>query len=165
MTKPDTCKTCNRRRVQAGIIASLFTIMLALLTVSNAYGHKIHLFCSFEGTTLHCEAYFSGGKPVQNSPVRLYSLDSGEHIASGVTSTEGTFSMNIEHKIPLEAVLDAGQGHRATWTWNNASEQSEPLPTVPAEKKQNPFMAITTGIVAIVVFFGLLKLWKRRNAA
>ena len=164
MNKTDACRSCNRRPVHAGIIASLFTIMLTLLTISDAYGHRINLFCRFEGTTLHGEAYFSGGKPVQNSPIHIYSIDSGEHIASGVTSTEGTFSVNIENKIPLKAILDAGNGHRATWTWNKTSGQSEPLPTVPAEK-QNPLTAIATGIVAIVVFFGLLNLWKRRNAA
>ncbi len=164
MKKNDACRSCNRRPVHAGIITSLFAIMLTFLTISDAYGHKINLFCRFEGSTLHGEAYFSGGKPVQNSPIRIYSLDSGEHIASDVTSTEGTFSVNIGNKIPLKAILDAGQGHRATWTWDTTSEQSESLPAVPAEE-QNPLTAIATGIVAIVVFFGLLNLWKRRNAA
>lgn len=165
MTSPEASRKCNRHRVQAGIFASVLTITLTLLAVSNAYAHKVNLFCRFEGTTLHGEAYFSGGNPSQNSTIRIFSLDSGEQIASGTTSSEGTFSIKLDKKIPVKAVLEAGQGHRATWTWSKTSEQSEPLPTAPAEKRQNPFMVIATGIVVIAVFFGLLKLWKRRNAA
>ncbi len=152
------------QNAQGAIFIFIATVTLNLLCAPDAQAHKINLFCRFEGTTLHGEAYFSGGDPVKNSPIRIYALDSGEQLASGVTSGEGTFTLPLEKKVPVKAVLEAGHGHRASWTWDKKDEQAEPQAT-PSVEVENPLTAIAAGLVVIAVFFGILYLWKRRDAA
>lgn len=153
-----------RQNIQAGITASVFTILFTLFTVSDAQAHRINLFCRFEGSTLHGEAYFSGGNPVKNSMVSIYALDTGKKLASGVTSGEGTFTIPLEKKVPVKTVLDAGQGHQASWTWNQTSERTGPEEIFQTDR-QNPFTAIAAGLAAIAVIFGIIYLRKRSNAA
>lgn len=148
--------------IQAGVLASLFAILLTLPAISDAEAHGINLFCRLEGPTLHGEAYFSGGNPAKNSTINIYAIDTGKLLASGATSSEGKFSIPFEKKVPIKVVLDDGQGHRASWTWNKTSKK-EIEPQRPVSKK--PFPTIIAGIAAIAVIFGILYLWKRRDAA
>ena len=135
-----------------------------LLLSPDAYAHKINLFCRFEGTTLHGEGFFSGGNPVKNSSVNIFDLENGNLLASTMTSDEGTFAVSFEKKPSIQVVLDAGQGHRATWTWDNTSEEAGISQNNLADA-QNPILIIAAGLIAIAVFFGTLYLWKQRHAA
>ena len=142
----------------------LFSICsCCLLVTSEAYAHKINLFCWFEGTTLHGEGFFSGNNPVKHCPINVFDLENGNRLASTMTSDEGTFAVFLEEKLPVLVVLDAGQGHRATWTWNKTSDKGE-IPQSNHSDPQNPVPAITAGLIAIAVFFGLLYLWKQHHA-
>lgn len=164
MKNPVTRIVRYLQNVQAAIFIFIAIVTLNLLCVSDAQAHKINLFCRFEGTTLHGEAYFSGGYPVKNSTIRIYALDSGKQLASGVTSGEGTFTLPLEKKVPVKAVIEAGHGHRASWTWDKKDEQAEPQAS-PSAETENPLTAIAAGLAVIAVFFGTLYLWKRHNAA
>lgn len=134
-----------------------------LLLSPDAYAHKINLFCRFEGTTLHGEGFFSGGNPVKNSSINIFDLENGNLLASTMTSDKGTFAVSFEKKPSIQVVLDAGQGHRATWTWDNASEEAGTSQNNLADAR-NPILIIAAGLIAIAVFFGILYLWKQRHA-
>ncbi len=145
------------------------TLLLFFLTPlppasPNAYAHNITLFCQFEGTTLYGEGYFSSGDPVKNSPIHVYDLDNGKRLASTLTSEEGTFSVSLEKKTSVKAILDAGQGHRASWTWDKTTGQA-----LFPEKQNTDAVSraplIATGLTAIGLLFGMLYLWKHRHAA
>ncbi|UZJ36530.1 MULTISPECIES: hypothetical protein [unclassified Prosthecochloris] len=146
--------------------SSLFFFFLAifLLTSPNALAHKVNLFCWYEGTELHGEGYFSGGNPAQNSSIRVYDLENGNLLASCVTSRKGTFTISLEKKVPIKVVLDAGQGHRASWTWNEKNEQAASTENIHTPGVKNKTTAIAAGLVAIVAFFSFLYLWKQRHA-
>ena len=164
MKNPATRIIRYLQNVQATIFIFIAAVTLNLLCVSDAQAHKINLFCRFEGTTLHGEAYFSGGDPVRNSSISIYALDSGKQLASGVTSSEGTFTLPLEKRVPVKAVLEAGHGHRASWTWDRKDEQAESQEP-PSAETENPLTVIAAGLAVIAVFFGFLYLWKRRDAA
>ncbi len=139
-------------------------LMLHMFASNDAFAHKTSLLCRFEGTALHGEGYFSGGSPVKNGVINIYDLKSGKRLVSTVTSDEGTFVVSLENKVPVKVVLDAGQGHRATWTWDGAAEQAESAEHGHTDA-ENPVIAIGSGLALIAVLFGLLYLWKRRHAA
>ena len=151
-------------QVLSKAFALFFILSCCLLVSPDAYAHKINLFCWFEGTTLHGEGFFSGGDPVKNSSINVFDLENGNRLASTITSGEGTFSVSLEEKLPIQVVLDAGQGHRATWTWNKTSEEAE-IPQNNLADTQNPAPAIAGGLIAIAAFFGILYFWKQRHAA
>ena len=163
MKSPAKHKPQPFSRVLSEVFVFFFTLSCFLLLSPDAYAHKIHLFCRFEGTTLHGEGFFSGGNPVKNSPINIFNLENGNLLASTMTSDEGTFAVSLEEKPSIQVVLDAGQGHRATWTWDKTSEEAE-IPQNNFADAQNPVPAITAGLIAIAVFFGILYLWKQRHA-
>ncbi|MCW8796096.1 MAG: hypothetical protein OQK67_03440 [Chlorobium sp.] len=142
----------------------LFIGVSVLLTPATLSAHGVRLFCWFEGETLHGEGYFAGGDPVKNSKVSV--IDSAEKnvLAETRTSESGTFTISLDTSIPFQVILDAGQGHRASWTWNGTREKEKP-PDHRETESENTLPAIAAGLAVIALLFGFLYLWKRGHAA
>ncbi|WP_294344104.1 hypothetical protein [Prosthecochloris sp.] len=151
-------------QILPGSALFFFFLAIFLLTSPNALAHKVNLFCWYEGTELHGEGYFSGGNPAQNSSIRVYDLENGNLLASGITSRKGTFTVSLEKNVPIKVVLDAGQGHRASWTMNENNEQTTSMEKLQTPGVLNKTMTMAAGLVAIVAFFSFLYLWKQQHA-
>jgi len=143
----------------------LLTIAISVLLPPTCLSaHGIRLFCWFEGDTLHGEGYFAGGDPAKNSKVSVIESAEKNVLAETRTSESGTFTLSLDSSIPFQVILEAGQGHRASWTWNGKSEKEKPPEHHEAES-ENPLPAITAGLTIIALLFGFLYLWKRGHAA
>lgn len=151
-------------QILPGSALFFFFLAIFLLTSPNALAHKVNLFCWYEGTELHGEGYFSGGNPAKNSSIRVYDLENGNLLASGITSRKGTFTVSLEKNVPIKVVLDAGQGHRASWTMNENNEQATSMEKLQTPGVLNKTMTMAAGLVAIVAFFSFLYLWKQQHA-
>ncbi|MBF0585373.1 carboxypeptidase regulatory-like domain-containing protein [Prosthecochloris sp. N3] len=135
------------------LLRTCAVLLLSLSVVNTAEAHKINLFCWYEAETLYGEGYFSGGNPVQNSRVSLEMLESGTIAAETVTTENGTFSFPADPSVPVRVILDAGQGHRATWV-NEGRQHTSP-----------PLSSMLAALGGIFLVFALLYLWKRGHAA
>jgi len=144
----------------------LLTVALSamLMTPTNLSAHGIRLFCWFEAGTLHGEGYFAGGDPAKNSKVSVIDRAEKNVLAETRTSESGTFSLSLDQAIPVEVILDAGQGHRASWTWDGTTEK-EKKPEHRDAEPENTLPAIAAGLTVIALLFGFLFLWKRDHAA
>ena len=135
-------------------------IFLMLLTATDAHAHKITLDCRFEGSHLHGEVFYSHNNPARHCSVKCYSLNSNALLASGTTSDEGTFSFQLEQKVPLKVIADDGQGHRASWIWNgndDANDRTEnPKSNVSMEK-------IAAGLAVIIFSFGIIRFIRKHH--
>ncbi len=140
-----------------------FLVFMAMLPSHDALAHNITVFCWFENGTLQGEGYFSNSDPVINSKISVVNPENKRLLAETVTSREGTFSVAVDEQQQIQVILDAGQGHRATWFSETANQENlQPGPGA-APGKASP-AAVAAGPVIIAGLFGLLYLWKRRHA-
>ncbi len=142
----------------------LLLLCSLLLLPADAFAHKVNLFCSFEGSVLEGEGYFSGGDPVRHGQISVTDALTDSTIAETATSEKGTFRIDLGHTGPVKVILHAGQGHRATWIQRTLPEKrSDDGET---EKKEHiPVARAFAGLLTIAAVFGVLYFWKRRHAA
>jgi nickel transport protein len=102
----------------------LLGILLLLPNVANA--HKLNVFASVEGNTIHGKAYFRGGSPVMNAAV--HALDpAGREIAQTKTDDQGHFTFEAQYHCDYRLLVDTGDGHGGEFTVEAAS-LSDQLP-------------------------------------
>ena len=88
-----------------------------------AGAHRVNVFAWVEGNTIYTTSKFSGGRVAQKSLVEVY--DSQKNLLlSGRTDETGAFSFAIPKIDDLEVVLEAGSGHRGTWTIKKSELES-----------------------------------------
>lgn len=95
------------------MVMGLVMVFLSGLTVT-AYAHKVNVFAYVEGDQIYIQGYFSDGKTAKNSEVTLYGSD-GRELIKGQTNEEGVITFPIQGKQSLRIVLNAGQGHQASY--------------------------------------------------
>ena len=95
------------------IILGLAMVFLNGLTVT-AYAHKVNVFAYVEGDQIYIQGYFSDGKTAKNSEVTIYGGD-GRELTKGQTNEEGVITFPVQGKQSLRIVLNAGQGHQASY--------------------------------------------------
>ena len=168
------------------------SIIYVIIFQTAAWAHKVNLFCWREDGVLRGEAYFSGGRPAQDSKIEVYNRSSGVLLAESSTDAEGAFSFELDSQCPLRVVLYAGQGHQAEFFLENEGEtisqppeESVPKPRESLElesaidKKLNPlnkriaelekkisepsFSEIAGGIGWIIGIFALLYFFRRNR--
>ena len=83
-------------------------------SATNAYAHKVNVFAYVEGDQIYVQGYFSDGHKAKNSEVTVYGSD-GQVLIKGQTNEEGVITLPIQGKQSLRIVLNAGQGHQATY--------------------------------------------------
>lgn len=90
----------------------ILIIAFLVLIAGVAEAHRVNLFVSVEGDTVHAEGYFPDGGACKDCLVEVLELGSGKKLLEGATDAEGTFSFKLPGKGPLKVVLNAGMGHR-----------------------------------------------------
>jgi nickel transport protein len=115
----------------------LFLLLLLLACALPANAHRVNIFCWVEGNTVHSESSFSSGRPVINGTVRVLAEESGTLLLQGTTNTDGEFSFRIPAqavagKRDMEVVIQAGMGHRGSWTVRADEYLPDTPPAAPA---------------------------------
>jgi nickel transport protein len=87
-------------------------IAFLVLIAGVAEAHRVNLFVSVEGDTVHAEGYFPDGAACRDCLVEVLELGSGKKLLAGTTDEQGRFSFKLPGKGPLKVVLNAGMGHR-----------------------------------------------------
>ena len=125
---------------------SLFLLVFVL--ASDALAHRVNVFAWVDGTALRIECGFGGGAKVKNGLVEVRDATSGKVRATTRTSGDGTAAVSITQEMldaedGLVVLLDAGEGHRNTWTVSReelaaGGPGNEAGTTVTASPKDSP---------------------------
>lgn len=112
----------------AYMVNALAVIGILLVPVS-ALAHKVYVFAWVEAGMVHTESSF-GDKKVIQGEIQVVN-DSGTVLLTGRTNDQGEFSFPIPERPDkgLTIQLEAGMGHRASWTLSAkdlSSAASEP---------------------------------------
>ncbi|MCI5132215.1 MAG: hypothetical protein D3904_12010, partial [Candidatus Electrothrix sp. EH2] len=86
--------------------------MLFLSFASSASAHATTLWCYVENNRVFVEAFFMGGKKVQNANVIVVN-DKGEKILDGTTDKEGKFNFEPPYQGDMTVLLKVDNAHNA----------------------------------------------------
>jgi nickel transport protein len=89
----------------------LMFFILAGLTASPVWAHKVNIFAYVEGGKVFTESYFPDGKKVEGGAIEVLDA-SGNKILEGKTDNKGLFSFPLPKKEDLTIVLDGTMGHK-----------------------------------------------------
>lgn len=130
-----------------GLIHWAMAVLLFLaLLPSVAHAHKVIVFAYVEGGEIVTESGFPGGRPCKGCGVAVQDAGSGAVLLEGESGEDGIWRFPLTEAVSaaeqgLEIVLDAGEGHRATWRlapeeYRNAGDAGAPdtPPAVPEQK-------------------------------
>ncbi|MDH4318387.1 MAG: hypothetical protein OEV64_08360 [Desulfobulbaceae bacterium] len=98
---------CNKIKIQT----ALFISALILASATFVYAHAAVLWCYVENNRVYVEAFFMGGKKVQNGKIIV--IDAQEKkIFEGTTNEEGLldFEPPIQDNMKILLQLDTGHG-------------------------------------------------------
>ncbi len=119
---------------------TLYQLLLVLLLVPAlcrpCFAHKVRIFAWQDGDNIATEAKFSGGRAAQNATISVIDITTGTTLLSGTTDTEGLFRFPIPKTAAkeLEIIVEAGDGHKNSWTYtleNSSSNSTSAAPTNP----------------------------------
>jgi nickel transport protein len=124
-------KTCRRGfqpRLGSGKMPLLLCVLFAL-PAAPAYAHKLNVFATAEGKTIHGKAYFHGGAPAQDVAVTALS-PTGQPIGQTRTDGEGRFTLEARFHCDYRFLVETGDGHGGEYTLT-AAALPEDLPVLP----------------------------------
>jgi nickel transport protein len=102
------------------LLAALFVVLSA---TGPALAHKVNLFAYAQGGTIFTESYFPDGRAVEGGKVLVF--DSKDTLLlEGVTDTQGLFDFEIPKGDDLKIVIDAGMGHKNSFTLKKAEVEA-----------------------------------------
>lgn len=90
----------------------LALLLFLLASASMAHGHATVLWCYIEGEQVFVEAFFMGGKKVQNGKIYVADKD-GNKLLEGVTDKEGLFQFTPPAQDDMTIILRVDTGHGA----------------------------------------------------
>ncbi|XOF34494.1 MAG: hypothetical protein ACL93V_04155 [Candidatus Electrothrix sp. YB6] len=90
----------------------LAATMLFLSIAASVYAHATTLWCYVENNRVYVEAFFMGGRKVQNGTVIVVNAK-GEKILEGETDTEGKFDFEPPYQGKMTIVLKVDDAHGA----------------------------------------------------
>jgi nickel transport protein len=131
----------------------MFVLLSWLMLTASARAHKVNVFAWVEGGTVYTESKFSGGKVVKGGRIAVLDAD-GTELLEGTTDDEGAFSFKVPKIADLTVVLEAGTGHRNTWTVTASELESgdagstEAVAAIPAKSAQKSSGEETLSIVS-----------------
>ena len=94
----------------------LSAVLLGLVFSAPVYAHKVNVFAYVESREVLIEGYFVDGKKARNSTVQVFDAASGKLIEEGQTDDEGRYRMATPDADGLKIVVNAGMGHRGTFS-------------------------------------------------
>ena len=122
---------------------TLPALLFWLMFNASALAHNVIVFAWVEGNTVFTESKFSAGKMVKGGRIEVLDVD-GALLLEGITDDSGLFSFNTPKIADLTIVLEAGTGHKNTWTVKAAELEggvagpTEDIPSVSEESTQKP---------------------------
>lgn len=99
------------------------TLLFLLLLPGRVLGHKVNLFAYVEAGQVYVEAYFPDGRSVANGKISV-SDSTGSLLLEGKTDPEGLFNFPIPKTDDLSIVLDAGMGHKTSFSMEKEDVKS-----------------------------------------
>lgn len=132
------------------LCAMTLLLCLAILP-TGAHAHKVIVFAFVEGGEIVTESGFPGGRPCKGCGVTVQDLDSGAVLLEGVSGDDGICRFPLTEAVSaaeqgLEIILDAGEGHRATWKLapgEYRKAEGAATPTTPPAGPESPDSAGT----------------------
>lgn len=90
---------------------------LFIFPVENAQAHKVIVFAWVENGTVYTESSFGSKRAVKEGRI-VVKDDTDRIIAEGRTDEKGLFQFKVPDKTDsdLKVVLEAGTGHKGSWT-------------------------------------------------
>lgn len=88
----------------------LAAAMLFLSIAASVYAHATTLWCYVENSRVYVEAFFMGGKKVQNGTLIVVN-EKGEKILEGATDKEGKFDFEPPYQGNMTIVLKVDEAH------------------------------------------------------
>jgi len=89
--------------------------LLLLLVPAAAEAHRVKVFAVAEGRTISGRVYFPGGGRAKGVTVTFLAPDDTK-LGEAVTDGQGEFAFEATVRCDHQAVVDTGDGHRATTT-------------------------------------------------
>lgn len=104
-----------------------FTLIIALIQVTDAFAHKVILFAWVEDGVIYTESQFGSKSKAKNCIIKVYN-DKGDLVHDGKTDMKGKYSFKIPENIDSDLLLklEAGPGHQAKWTLSKEELTEEP---------------------------------------
>ncbi len=88
-----------------------------------AQAHKVNIFAYIDGSTVYTESYFSDGRAVIEGKIEVAD-EAKQLLLRGTTDKQGFFTFPLPaNKGPLTIVLDAGLGHKNSFTLKPAARE------------------------------------------
>ncbi len=88
----------------------LFTTLTLLAIAASAYAHAALLWCYVEKDRVYVEAFFMGGKAIQNGKIVVVD-HSGKQLLEGITNQEGLFDFVTPIRDDMTIILKIDTGH------------------------------------------------------
>jgi len=101
---------------------SFVALALIVALAAPAAAHKLIVFASAEGATIHGKAYFLGGAPAQGLAVTAFDPQ-GAELARTTTDDQGEFTLTANFRCDYRLVVETLDGHGAEFPL-----QAEQLP-------------------------------------
>ena len=102
-------------KIQSNIKLYFFSLLLGSLFIpSLSVAHRVTIFAWVEGSTVHTQSRFAGGRAVKNGNITVYNAQDNA-ILTGKTDTKGEFRFELADSAGARIVLDAGMGHGNEW--------------------------------------------------
>lgn len=155
-----------------GFVLPVFLVLFLLPGGVNA--HKVYVFAYAEDGTVYTESGFSGNTPVTDGTIKVED-QKGNVLLKGEPDEEGKFSFPVPKGLETDIVitLEAGSGHKGTWTLEYSEIQEgakgksgkEKYAQRKKEKVKSPgVVKVVSGIVLIFLsFFALSYVRKKRG--
>jgi nickel transport protein len=137
-------------------------VCLSLLWAQTATAHKVIVFAWVEEGIVHTESSFGSKRPAKDSLIVVKDAQ-GQVVVQGRTSDEGLFDFKVPENVSsdLHVVLEAGTGHKGSWTiLKQELEPGTPDTQAATEAKkaaeQGPSAAKIAGGIGIILLLALL---------
>lgn len=96
--------------VNKTLLSLMVTGFMVLFTAAIVYAHAAVLWCYVENNKVHVEAFFMGGKKVQNG--QIFVVDAtGKKLLEGKTDKNGLFQFDPPIKDDMKIILQLDTGH------------------------------------------------------
>ncbi len=102
-------------------------MLVSLLFSGKALAHKVNVFAYADGGKIYTESYFPSGDPVEKGRLKVYD-SGGSQVAEGETDKQGHFSFEIPKIDDFRIVIDAGMGHKNSFTLKKSQVQAGKQP-------------------------------------
>ena len=116
---PRTYAACTLFHAHAALPFLLLLFVAFLFPASEAFAHRVNVFAWVSGNTVHVEGRFSRSQPAREARITVYNGKNEKVLAQGTSSTTGDWSFPVPIEAKTDGLLielDAGEGHRNTWS-------------------------------------------------